>query len=305
MSNALSPQWRAHAACRNADPDLFFPIGTSGPALAQAEEAKAVCRTCPVQATCLQWALESGQDHGIWGGLHEHERTGSRRRPATPAVERPKVEQPVTEAPPAGDDITARRQEVFARRTLDAGNNHREWQGAEPVTVGATRHTARKLSWLIEHGVAPEGKLLVTCGHTGCVTAAHLQDSGRPATGCGTRNGYLAHLAAGDPACPDCLHANAEQRRRNAAATKVTPCGTTAAYYQHLMAGEEIDPACQAASDQYEQQLTPPPPPPKCGTRGGYERHRRAGETACTPCRQANTDADRRLRNTGTTLAAA
>lgn len=78
-------------------------------------------------------------------------------------------------------------------------------------------------------------------------------------------------------------------------------CGTTKAYYQHLLAGEDIDPACQAASDAYEQQLTVPPPPPECGTRGGYERHQRQGETACAPCRAANADADRRLRNTGTT----
>lgn len=38
-----------------------------------------------------------------------------------------------------------------------------------------------------------------------------------------------------------------------------------------------------------------------CGTRDGYRRHRKNGETACPPCRQANTDADNRLRRTGTT----
>lgn len=306
MSNALSLQWRAQAACRDADPDLFFPIGSSDPAVTQTEEAKSICRACPVQAACLEWALKSGQDHGIWGGLDEHERAATRRHPEAPVAEQPtQTEQPVAAAPPPDDGVAARRQDVFARRTLDAGDGHREWKGAEPVTVGATRYTARKLSWLIEHGVAPEGKLLVTCGHIGCITATHLQDSGRPATGCGTRNGYLAHLSAGEPACPNCLQANAEQRRRNAAAAKATPCGTTAAYYQHLMAGEPIDPACQAASDRYEQQLTPPPSPPDCGTRGGYQKHLRAEETPCTPCRQANADADRRLRNTGTTLAAA
>ncbi|RSS59550.1 WhiB family transcriptional regulator [Streptomyces sp. WAC01280] len=48
-----------------------------------------------------------------------------------------------------------------------------------------------------------------------------------------------------------------------------------------------------------------PREPAKCGTRGGYQRHRRNGEEACPPCRQANTDADNRLRRTGTTKAAA
>ncbi|ALU92258.1 WhiB family transcriptional regulator [Streptomyces sp. TSRI0445] len=72
--------WRLHAACREEDPDLFFPIGSTGPAVVQTEEAKAVCRTCPVQAACLEWALENGQDSGIWGGLSENERRALKRR---------------------------------------------------------------------------------------------------------------------------------------------------------------------------------------------------------------------------------
>jgi WhiB family redox-sensing transcriptional regulator len=66
--------WRDHAACRDEDPELFFPIGNTGPALLQIEEAKAVCRACPVTAACLQWALDSGQDAGVWGGMSEDER---------------------------------------------------------------------------------------------------------------------------------------------------------------------------------------------------------------------------------------
>ncbi|MGV0101525.1 WhiB family transcriptional regulator [Streptomyces californicus] len=72
--------WRLHAACREEDPDLFFPIGTTGPAVVQTEEAKAVCRACPVQAACLEWALENRQDSGIWGGLSENERRALKRR---------------------------------------------------------------------------------------------------------------------------------------------------------------------------------------------------------------------------------
>lgn len=72
--------WRLHAACREEDPDLFFPIGTTGPAVVQTAEAKAVCRSCPVQAACLEWALENRQDSGIWGGLSENERRALKRR---------------------------------------------------------------------------------------------------------------------------------------------------------------------------------------------------------------------------------
>jgi WhiB family redox-sensing transcriptional regulator len=75
--------WRDRAACRTEDPDLFFPVGTTGPALLQIEEAKSVCRGCPVRDDCLEWALETGQDIGVWGGLTELERRALRRRRAT------------------------------------------------------------------------------------------------------------------------------------------------------------------------------------------------------------------------------
>ncbi|CAM5624818.1 WhiB family transcriptional regulator [Streptomyces pilosus] len=72
--------WRSSAACRTEDPDLFFPIGTSGPALMQTEQAKAVCRRCRVQEQCLEWALETGQSIGVWGGTSETERRALKRR---------------------------------------------------------------------------------------------------------------------------------------------------------------------------------------------------------------------------------
>jgi WhiB family redox-sensing transcriptional regulator len=78
--------WRHRAACRDEDPELFFPIGNTGPALSQIEEAKAVCHRCPVSEPCLQWALESGQDAGVWGGLSEDERRALKRRNARARV---------------------------------------------------------------------------------------------------------------------------------------------------------------------------------------------------------------------------
>jgi WhiB family transcriptional regulator, redox-sensing transcriptional regulator len=72
--------WRHDALCREEDPELFFPIGNTGPALLQIDEAKQVCQRCPVTDSCLQWALESGQDAGVWGGLSEDERRAVKRR---------------------------------------------------------------------------------------------------------------------------------------------------------------------------------------------------------------------------------
>jgi WhiB family redox-sensing transcriptional regulator len=62
------------------DPESFFPLGSTGRALGQAEAAKAVCGECPVERECLAWALETNQDAGVWGGTTEDERRTRRRR---------------------------------------------------------------------------------------------------------------------------------------------------------------------------------------------------------------------------------
>ena len=77
--------WRDRAACLGVDPEVFFPAGDSEPALLQTEEAKDFCRRCEVAEACLKWAIESGQDTGVWGGLSEEERRALRRRNA-PAI---------------------------------------------------------------------------------------------------------------------------------------------------------------------------------------------------------------------------
>jgi WhiB family redox-sensing transcriptional regulator len=71
--------WRNHAICRDTDPELFFPVGTTGYALVQVDRAKEVCRQCPVKTQCLDYALETNQDSGIWGGTSEEERRDIRR----------------------------------------------------------------------------------------------------------------------------------------------------------------------------------------------------------------------------------
>ena len=79
-------EWRSAAACRSADPELFFPISASGPAREQAAEAKAICAICRVRRECLTFALRTGQLHGIWGGTTEDERAAARRRTASEAA---------------------------------------------------------------------------------------------------------------------------------------------------------------------------------------------------------------------------
>ncbi len=72
--------WRNEAVCRDTDPELFFPIGTTGQALLQIDKAKEVCDECPVKVKCLDFAIETNQDSGIWGGTSEEERRDIRRQ---------------------------------------------------------------------------------------------------------------------------------------------------------------------------------------------------------------------------------
>jgi WhiB family redox-sensing transcriptional regulator len=76
----LTRGWRMAAACRHADPDLFFPVSSTGRSIEQVARAKAVCADCSVRRECLQFALATHQVHGVWGGMTEEERQHSVRQ---------------------------------------------------------------------------------------------------------------------------------------------------------------------------------------------------------------------------------
>jgi hypothetical protein len=122
----IDMDWRHRANCRDEEPELFFPVGTAGPALRQTEEAKAVCRGCPVREDCLSWALQH-QPYGIAGGLTEDERQKLKvkRGLARPAVHRP-----------AG--VNQRERAVAGRKALRAGATPAEVAdefGVHPLTA--------------------------------------------------------------------------------------------------------------------------------------------------------------------------
>jgi WhiB family transcriptional regulator, redox-sensing transcriptional regulator len=84
----MDRDWRTRAACRDEDPELFFPVGTGWLAQRQTGQAKAVCARCPVRAECLNWAMATRQSVGVWGGLSEDDRRASRRPRRGQAVAR-------------------------------------------------------------------------------------------------------------------------------------------------------------------------------------------------------------------------
>jgi WhiB family redox-sensing transcriptional regulator len=69
VNQTKAPAWRQKAACRGVDPDIFYPVSEE-----EAEEARAICRACPVLESCLEWALTNRERDGVWGGATERER---------------------------------------------------------------------------------------------------------------------------------------------------------------------------------------------------------------------------------------
>lgn len=73
--------WENRALCKEVDPEIFFPEkGCS------TREAKQICGLCPVRSECLEYALDTGQRYGIYGGLSERERRRLRNSPAVDAA---------------------------------------------------------------------------------------------------------------------------------------------------------------------------------------------------------------------------
>ncbi len=77
MKRSYDQSWLLLGDCRGSNAPIFFPPGspeTIDERDARVAQAKAICRTCPVQPQCLDHALNAREPHGIWGGLDETER---------------------------------------------------------------------------------------------------------------------------------------------------------------------------------------------------------------------------------------
>ncbi len=123
-TNAGNGDWRHDAACLTEDPELFFPIGNTGPAIKQIDEAKAVCGRCDVAETCLRWALDTNQDAGVWGNLSEDERRALKRREARDRAKgftRPKIERG-----PRGGFVPAEPYRAILADAVDRGWSPRQ-----------------------------------------------------------------------------------------------------------------------------------------------------------------------------------
>lgn len=82
------PDWRAAGACLSADPELFFPIATGTVAARQIMKAQQICANCQVRQQCLDFAMRTGEVHGVWGGTTPEERIRFRRQHARRRIRR-------------------------------------------------------------------------------------------------------------------------------------------------------------------------------------------------------------------------
>jgi WhiB family redox-sensing transcriptional regulator len=188
--------WRDRAACRGTNSELFFPVGDDGPARRQIAEAKRVCANCPARAICLEEALSSGEDEGIFGGHTPTERRALKRH-ARNAARTPAG----PEAIPATSTSTelARSDHVQVQRLIAAALAQQ--QDLPEVTSGEAALTALTLvtrhRWTPQHdraataGEHPHRHALdrAATGHPGDSTAALGPAEGRVASRRGPRCG--------------------------------------------------------------------------------------------------------------------
>jgi hypothetical protein len=310
-----SADWRDNAECRRADrdidPELFHPVGTTGPWVVQIEEAKAVCRSCPVMEECGRWALDR-RESGIWGGMTEQERSAYRRRLQRAAAT---GTEPATPRTPI---IVYTSHDQAYQANILADGDHLLWIGGNEVKVDGRRWSPNQTAWWATRRAAPVGRVFTDCGHTSCVL--HLTDqvardarkaaekaareAARQASKCGTRPGYQLHRQQGEQACQPCKDANAaaDRRLRNTGTTKqgagVARCGTAEGYAAHRRWSEAACPPCLEAHRAAARAAADVPSRPSCGTRTGYDTHTAHGEAPCRPCTDARANTDWLLRTT-------
>lgn len=208
LTTRRQPDWRDNAACPEEDPELFFPKGYEGPWKLAIEQAKTVCRRCPVRAECLQFALDEHIGDGIFGGYTEKERRNLRRN-TTRSRRRPRPKKP-TQPPPAT------LEEAFTRRTDRTSDGHVIWYGAPQMKFGGGKHNPLRVAFRLSHGRDPEGPVRRMCDGRLCFAGEHLSDAViRDADiVCGTTAGYTRHLKRGEATCAPCRRANADGDNR-------------------------------------------------------------------------------------------
>lgn len=169
----MSQAWGDAAACRSEDPDLFHPDDPEG-----VERAKAVCRRCPIADACLQHALDNRIDDGVLGGLTGPERVSLRRATIRHQLSREAVMARAAQARQAMPEAPRPRtvQEHVARHTVRIFGGHVEWAGPKRPWINGKSYTPSQVVFIADRGRQPEGHVVASCAHGGCIKPSHITD---------------------------------------------------------------------------------------------------------------------------------
>jgi WhiB family redox-sensing transcriptional regulator len=179
ISTDHTPDWREQADCRRPGyfgTDHWFPTGTTTDKdRAQAADAKAICRDCPVAMQCATWALDRQQTDGIFGGLDVDQRRIIKRRAA---------DRQLTDAGIAKEirtewtkDALGPLVDAYLGRTIQGDNGHVWWRGKKSTyTVAGRVFTPAQIAFEVGYGREPQGHVKATCGQPLCLAPEHLSD---------------------------------------------------------------------------------------------------------------------------------
>ena len=167
--------WRTLGACRDRDPEFWFPKGSTGPGSVQAAEAKAICRACPVAITCATWAIEKRLQHGIYGGLD-----GPQRR----SIARKETRRDLTHS---GIVVEVRAEwardsrdplvDAYLRNSIQGDGGHVWWRGRKTsYSVAGRVLTPGQIAYEVGNSRPSDGHVKPKCGKSFCVAAEHLTD---------------------------------------------------------------------------------------------------------------------------------
>lgn len=161
-TGSRATDWRDNALCRSDqyDADTWFPKGTDAASMDAEQEAVRICRRCPAMAPCRDWAIETRQDHGVWGGLTAQDRADLRRHGRIP-----KKRTPI--------QAFASIQDAYGALTRKDGR-HVIWTGGNEVRIGSVRMSPNQVAWRARRKTPPVGRVFPDCQTDGCVR--HLND---------------------------------------------------------------------------------------------------------------------------------
>jgi hypothetical protein len=165
--------WRVRAACLGRWNEMH-PDNNEH----EIENAKQICRQCPVQVPCVLDALRTGDiEHGIRGAMKPSERRNMARQMARQMAARQRAEREACgEAEPAPKKPKRTFLSLWNQHSRPLSDGHAGWAGPTPISLQGHYYTPTQIAFRVDRKRPPVGIVRRTCAVDGCVLPAHLTD---------------------------------------------------------------------------------------------------------------------------------